>query len=163
LMREGLAAFQATGIKASGAYQLTLVIEGHVLAGLVDEGLALLAEEATAARHPHHPYRGELQRLRGELLLRSHAERGRASRSLPAHRRARSTEAETCLRAPLDVARGRGARLLELRAAVSLGRLWWSQGNARAARELVEPLHAWFTEGLDTTDVQAAAALLRDS
>src|SRR5262249_42814281 len=49
LMREGLVAFQATGIKASGAYQLTLVIEGHVLAGLVDEGLALLAEEATAA------------------------------------------------------------------------------------------------------------------
>jgi predicted ATPase len=53
-----------------------------------------------------------------------------------------------------------GAKLLELRAATSLARLWCEQDQAREARELLAPIYAWFTEGFDTADLTEAKALL---
>jgi len=58
------------------------------------------------------------------------------------------------------VARHQQAKSLELRAAVSLSRLWQRQGKRAAARALLAPVYGWFTEGFDTSDVQEARALL---
>ena len=60
----------------------------------------------------------------------------------------------------LDIARHQQAKSLELRAAVSLSRLWQRQGKRDAARELLAPIYGWFTEGFDTADLQEARALL---
>jgi predicted ATPase len=60
----------------------------------------------------------------------------------------------------LDVARRQEAKALELRAAVSLSRLWQQQGKQGEARELLTPIYSWFTEGFDTADLQEAKGLL---
>ena len=68
-------------------------------------------------------------------------------------------EAEAWLQRALDVARRQEAKVLELRAAVSLARLWQQQGKPAAARALLAPIYGWFTEGFDTADLQEAKAL----
>jgi predicted ATPase len=88
----------------------------------------------------------ELYRLRGDLLLRQTG--------------TQPEEAETWLRKALDVARRQEAKALELRAAVSLSRLWQQQGKQDEARELLTPIYSWFTEGFDTADLQEAKGLL---
>ena len=60
----------------------------------------------------------------------------------------------------LDMARHQQAKLLELRAAMSLSRLWQQQGKRHAAHELLAEIYAWFTEGFDTADLQDARTLL---
>ena len=62
----------------------------------------------------------------------------------------------------LTVARRQQAKSLELRAAMSLARLWQQQGKRDEARELLAPIYGWFTEGFDTADLQEAKALLED-
>ena len=69
-------------------------------------------------------------------------------------------QAEDCLRQALDVARRQQAKQLELRATMSLSRLWRQQGKCDAARELLTTVYGWFKEGLDTLDLQDARALL---
>jgi predicted ATPase len=69
-------------------------------------------------------------------------------------------EAETWLRRALDVARHQEAKSLELRAAMSLARLWQRQDKRDEARELLAPIYGWFTEGFDTADLQEAKTLL---
>jgi len=64
------------------------------------------------------------------------------------------------LQRALDVARRQEAKSLELRAAMSLSRLWQQQGKQAAAGALLAPLYGWFTEGFDTADLQEAKALL---
>jgi predicted ATPase len=71
-------------------------------------------------------------------------------------------EAETCFRQALDVARRQEAKSLELRAAMSLARLWQQQGKRAEAHELLAPVYSWFTEGFDTIDLQEAKALLAE-
>ena len=63
-------------------------------------------------------------------------------------------------RRALDIARRQEARSLEVRAAMSLSRLWQPQGKQAAARDLLAPIYGWFTEGFDTADLQEAKALL---
>ena len=77
----------------------------------------------------------------------------RQSGTLPA-------EAEIWLQRALDVARLQQAKSLELRAAMSLSRLWQQQGKQAEAHELLAPIYGWFTEGFDTADLQEARALL---
>jgi predicted ATPase len=71
-------------------------------------------------------------------------------------------EAETWLQRALDVARRQEAKSLELRAAMSLSRLWQQQGKHAEVYELLAPIYGWFTEGFDTTDLQEAKALLEE-
>jgi predicted ATPase len=71
-------------------------------------------------------------------------------------------QAAACFHQALAVAREQQARALELRAALSLSRLWQQQGQQDAARQLLEPCYAWFTEGFATPDLQAARALLQE-
>jgi predicted ATPase len=71
-------------------------------------------------------------------------------------------EAETWLQRALDVARRQEAKSLELRAAMSLSRLWQQQGQQAKAYNLLAPIYDWFTEGFDTADLQEAKALLAE-
>jgi predicted ATPase len=71
-------------------------------------------------------------------------------------------EAEACFQRALGIARGQGAKSLELRGALSLGRLWRQQGKRAAARQLLGDVHAWFTEGFKTADLQEARVLLEE-
>ena len=72
------------------------------------------------------------------------------------------TEVETWLQRALDVARRQEAKSLELRAAMSLGRLWHRQGKRKEAHGLLVEVYGWFTEGFDTADLQEAKALLEE-
>jgi len=87
--------------------------------------------------------------LRGELLLRQGP-------------RPTWEEAEACFQRALEVARRQQAKSLELRAAMSLSRLWQQQGKQAEARALLAPLYGWFTEGFDTADLQEAKALMEE-
>jgi predicted ATPase len=69
-------------------------------------------------------------------------------------------EAETWLLRALDVARRQEAKALELRAAMSLSRLWQQQGKRAETHALLAPVYSWFTEGFDTADLQEAKMLL---
>jgi predicted ATPase len=71
-------------------------------------------------------------------------------------------EAETCVHQALDIARRQQVQSLELRAAMSLARLWRQQGKRAEGYELLDPLYGWFTEGFDTADLQEAKALLEE-
>ena len=75
---------------------------------------------------------------------------------------AQVAEAETCFQQALAVARHQQAKSLELRAAMSLARLWQQQGKRAEAHELLAPIYGWFTEGFDTADLQEAKALLEE-
>jgi predicted ATPase len=95
----------------------------------------------------------ELYRLQGELLCQQTNEGGGAPR-VPA------PEAEACFQQALALARQQEAKALELRAGLSLARLWQQQGKRAAAYELLAPIYGWFTEGLDTADLQEAHVVL---
>ena len=68
--------------------------------------------------------------------------------------------AEASFQKAIDVSRRQSAKLYELRAAMSLARLWRDQGKVQQARELLAPVYGWFTEGFDTRDLKEAKALL---
>src|SRR5262249_54610949 len=124
-----------------------MLAEVSVHLGRPEDGLQALAETHTLMEHHElRLWEAEFFRLRGVLLLR---QRG-TSRA----------EAETWLRRALAVARRQEARSLELRAAMSLSRLWQQQGKQAEARALLAPIYGWFTEGFDTADLQEAKALL---
>src|SRR5207247_8273292 len=91
-------------------------------------------------------YEAEVYRIKGELLLQQ---------AIPD-----APQAEACFQQALDVACRQQAKSWELRAAISLSRLWQCQGKRAAARELLAPIYGWFTEGFDTADLQEAKALL---
>jgi predicted ATPase len=71
-----------------------------------------------------------------------------------------AAKAEAYFERALAVARQQQAKSFELRASMSLARLWRDQGKAREARELLAPVYGWFTEGFDTRDLREAKALL---
>ena len=115
-------------------------------AGAAEEGLGTLAEGlALVEQHGERVHEAELYRLQGELLLLSGDH---------------DTAAHACFQQALYVARQQQAQSLELRAAMSLGRLWQRQGERDTARQLLASVYGWFTEGFDTADIQDARALL---
>jgi len=69
---------------------------------------------------------------------------------------------EVCFQQALTIARHQQAKAWELRAAMSLSRLWQQQGKRTEAYELLAPVYGWFTEGFDTADLQEAKALLEE-
>jgi predicted ATPase len=149
-MRRGLAALRATGAALRLPYYLALLAEACGQTGQAAEGLALLAEAlALVDTTGERWWEAELQRLQGELLL--HAECGVQNAELVA---------EESFQQALAVARRQYARSLELRAAMSLSRLWQRQGKRIEAHQLLAEIYNWFTEGFDTADLQEAKALL---
>jgi predicted ATPase len=142
---QGQSALRATGAERVG--HLDLLAEAYGRVGQIEEGLQVVAE-ALAKGDRSGAGEGELYRLKGELLL---------TRSSEHH-----VEAESCFRQALEVARRQEAKSLELRAAMSLSRLWQQQGKRHEARALLAPIYGWFTEGFDTADLQEAKALLEE-
>ena len=142
MMREGLAAWRRTGSKFHVSHRLARAAEVHLVAGEIEDGLRLICEATDQSGDcwcvP------ELHRLKGELLLKA----------------GRREEVEVCLDQALKAAQEQGARLLELRAAMSLGRVLHAEGRYNEAQGLLAPIYTWFTEGLDTADLLQAKALL---
>jgi predicted ATPase len=146
-VRQGIAAWRATGAVLDVPYFCTLLADVSAHLGPTEEGLQALAEAHTLVeQHEERWGEADISRLQGVLLLRQPG-------TPPA-------EAEACLQRALDVARRQEAKSLELRAAVSLARLWHRQGKRDDARALLAPIYGWFTEGFDTADLQAAKVLL---
>jgi predicted ATPase len=155
-MRRSVAAYGATGADLGRSSYLALLAEAYAKEGQIEEGLTVVAGALTAVyEHRICFNEAELHRLKGDLLLRQ-AMGVSGSPVRPA------TEAEVCLRHALAVARRQEAKALELRAAMSLSRLWQRQGKRHEARELLAPIYGWFTEGFDTADLQEATALLEE-
>ncbi len=121
--------------------------DGQVAAGLktIDEALALVA------KNDERWNEAELYRLKGELTLK-------ASREHPAS--AIEKEAETCFEKALEIARAQSAKSWELRAAISLARLWQQQGKHADAHQLLSGIYNWFTEGFETSDLRDARTLI---
>jgi TOMM system kinase/cyclase fusion protein len=146
-LRRGITDRRARGRVAASAYFLTLLAEACGRAGRRQEGLQALGEaqqfaDATEERF----WQAEIHRLKGELLLQ--------------HDATTVEVAESCFHRALAVARGQQARSLELRAALSLARLWGRQGRPQAGRELVAAVYGTFTEGFETHDLLTARAFL---
>jgi predicted ATPase len=171
-MRQGLAALRATGTELSQPYHLALLAEAYGRGGQIEAGLCALEEALVAAdQHAERLYEAELQRLKGELLLRKSVaasfipaptaiQNGPASSVGAAGQSSLQMQAQACFQTALDIARRQQAKSWELRAAMSLCRLWQQQGKHQEAHDLLTPIYGWFTEGFDTADLQEAKALL---
>jgi predicted ATPase len=148
LLRQGLDS-PHVGPELLRPHWLALLAEAYGRAGQPQAGLQVLAEAVTLMTTTELWWsEAEMSRLQGALRLQL------ASPEVP--------QAEACFLQAIDVARRQQAKALELRAALSLSRLWQQQGQRHAARELLAPIYGWFTEGFDTADLQEAKALLED-
>jgi predicted ATPase len=146
---QGLDAYQATGAAFQRPHFLSMLAEVHKSLGQPEAGLTALSEALTLVEKTgERYYEAELHRLKGELLLQHAAPEG--------------PHAEACFQQALAIARHQQAKSLELRAAMSLSRLWQQQGKRDEARALLAPIYGWFTEGFDTADLQEAKALLEE-
>jgi predicted ATPase/class 3 adenylate cyclase len=127
----------------------TLLAEAYAKEGDTEEGLRVVTEELTRVELTGgRLYESELHRIKGELLL---------NRADPSEK-----QAEMCFREATNVSRQQAAKSLELRATMSLSRLWGRQNKRAQARELLAGVYNWFTEGFDTADLKAAKALLEE-
>ena len=145
-LRQALAS-PDVGPESLRAYWLATLAEAYGRAGQPQAGLQVLAEAVTLmATTEARWWEAEVSRLQGELLLHL------PSPAVP--------QAEAAFLRALEVARYQQAKALELRAACSLSRLRHQHGQREAARDLLAPLYAWFTEGFDTPDLQEAKTLL---
>lgn len=151
-VRRVIATMGAAGPAVAQSYHVGLAAEVLGKLGHASEGLDLLAGRLDGGvRSEECYYDAELHRLKGELLRQAAAGRKRVRAEV---------DAEACFRHGLAIARGQGARSLELRAATSLARLWCEQRKHAAARRLLAEVHGRFREGFATADLREARALL---
>jgi predicted ATPase len=144
---EGMEAHRAAGKNVFLPVVLGCIAEAQAQAGEPELGLLTLDEalslvEETDERH----WEPELHRLRAELLLSTDD----------------VAKAEASLHRAIDVARSQEARSWQLRATISLARLWKNRGRAEQARRILAEIYGWFTEGFESRDLQEAEALLKD-
>jgi predicted ATPase len=148
-IRQGFSAWQATGGELARPWYLYLLAEAEGQVGRVDEALHNLAKaQVVVGQYGQYFLKAALLRLQGDLLLKQSA--------------AEPARAATCYQQAVIVARSQQAKSLELRAAMSLGRLWYRQGNKAEARKQLTLAYNWFNEGFDTADLKDAKALLHD-
>ncbi len=152
-MHESLAIWRDAGAGLHVPLSLSMLAKAYGKAGQPEEGLAIL-DDALAAAHRtgERYYQAELHRLKGELIWKAQGRRRNDESGDPSP--------ETCFRQAIDIARSQQAKLLELRAATSLSRLWQRQGRPAEAYRLLKDVYDWFTEGFDTPDLKEARALL---
>jgi class 3 adenylate cyclase/predicted ATPase len=146
LQRSGSIGSRAAGAEVWAPPQLALLAAACEIAGRLEEASALLDDAfEIVERTGGFWLAAELNRHKGQLLLRQ----------------GHSDFAEEFYRKALSIAEEQEAKLWELRATVSLARLWHGQGRRAAARDLLAPVHGWFTEGFATPDLREAKALLQ--
>jgi predicted ATPase len=145
-MQQGLSAVRSVDFFAFSPLFSTLLIDAYRRAKKPEQCLEVLYEakeliDTTDERY----YEAELHRLEGELLLLQGAD---------------DIVVENSYSRAIEVARSQSGKLLELRATVSLARLWQSQGREAVAYENLSEIYNWFTEGFDTKDLREAKSLL---
>ena len=146
-IREALAKCAEQGIKLLTTIHRGLLAELEAEAQDVEAALARIDEAlALAAETGEHWTDAFLYRVRGEILLKRNPVNVAA--------------AEEAFLTAIAVAQQQKAKSFELRAAMSMARLWRDQGKRDEARELLAPVYGWFTEGFDTIDLKEAKALL---
>jgi len=145
-LRGSISAFKASNARLRLPYYLSLLAHVCEKAGRAEEGLAFIDEALAEARtHNERWWDAELHRLRGELLRVAGAD---------------ASDVEAAILCAIEIARSQQARSLELRATMSLTRLCLAQKRSDDARRQLSNLYAWFTEGFETPDLQAARLLL---
>ncbi len=147
-MQQALFEMTRIGAGFGAPFFVSMLAEGLRKVGRHDHALGALGLGVAYAKKGQHYYDAELHRLRAEILLDKD---GNAV-----------DEAEALFGQSLEIARRQAAKTFELRAATSLARLWQRQGKRDAARALLAPLYAWFTEGFTTRDLKDAKALLQE-
>ncbi len=146
-MQQAMRTAGGTGGRVGIPDLLTIYADALRKVGRTEDALGALSVGFAASKQLGvHAADAELRRLRGELLLDQYE--------------ANSEKAEGLFLEALDIARGQEAKSLELLAATSLARLWQRQGRTAEARDLLQPIYDWFTEGFDTRDLKDAKALL---
>ena len=146
-MRQGLAAYQALGARAMIPYCCSLLAATAGQAWGTEAEEQVLTEALAVVHQTGERWvEAELYRLQGQLLLQQ---------AVPD-----AQHSAMCLQKALSIARSQHAKSWELRAAISLARLWQQQGKRQEAHDLLAPVYHWFTEGFDTADLQDAKALL---
>jgi class 3 adenylate cyclase/predicted ATPase len=145
LLRGGLSAWRAAGAETWMPHNIALLARAYEIAGQIEEGLASLDEALHIVEKTGERWlAAELNRHQGELLLRQ----------------GRSEAAEELFCTAIGIAQDQGAKLWELRAAMSLARLRRDQSRHAEARDLLAPVYGWFTEGFETPDLKDAKTLL---
>ena len=147
LITSGITALRPTGVTVGMPWWLLHLAIAHTHLGQLDDawryiGEAMKSIEATKERWCE----AEVDRIAGEIALKSPEPD--------------AAKAEAYFERALAVARQQQAKSWELRAAMSLARLWRDQGKVQQARELLAPVYGWFTEGFDTRDLKETKALL---
>jgi predicted ATPase len=129
-------------------YYATLVAQACLEVGQTEKAYTVLTKELQRVRDTGvRYYEAELHRIKGEVLLRRSA--------------SSQIEAETCFHTAIDLSHDQRAKSLELRATMSMGGLWQKQGKRGEAREMLQEIYGWFTEGFDTADLKDAKELLK--
>jgi len=149
IIPSGLAEWRSMGSTCAIPHWLAYLSRAYAELGKKDEGLRCFDEATTAIEATGERwYEAELQRVAGEIAMLSPDPD--------------ATKAEAHFECALTVARQQQAKSWELRASMSLARLWRDQGKPQQARELLAPVYGWFTEGFDTRDLKEAKALLEE-
>jgi len=130
-------------------YYATLVAQACLKGGQTEQAYSVLTKGLKRVRDTGvRYYEAELHRIKGEVLLRRSA--------------ASQKEAETCFHTAIDLSHDQGAKSLELRAIMSLSGVGQKQGKKEEARQRLQEIYGWFTEGFDTADLKEAKELLKE-
>jgi class 3 adenylate cyclase/predicted ATPase len=145
----GISAMRSTGINVQLPSYLSALASAYAQLGQLDDAWRCMDEATSAIKTTKERWtEAEAHRTAGEIALLSPARD--------------AAKAEAYFERALTVARQQQAKSWELRAAMSLARLWRDQGKVQQARELLAPVYGWFTEGFDTRDLKEAKALLEE-
>src|SRR5262249_1611548 len=167
-MRQGLAAHRATGAEVLCPHFLVLLAEALEKADQLEDALRVVEEaQELAHRNREGCYLAEIYRIRGELLIAQSRSRGlsraaAAGKALIEPERSAATQAEGCFNQSIQIAQHQKAKSLELRAVMSLARLYLDRGKSDEAQTLLAKIYRAFTEGFSTRDLREAKALLNE-
>ena len=143
----GIAAMRSTGATLTAPFYLSYLAQAQSQLGKLEDASRYIGEALTAIEATNERWcEAEVHRTAGELV--------------PHSTQSDLVKKETYFEHALAVARQQQAKSWELRAAMSMARLWRDQGKKQQARELLAPVYGWFTEGFDTRDLKEAKALL---
>jgi class 3 adenylate cyclase/tetratricopeptide (TPR) repeat protein len=157
-LQHGLASIRTTGTIVFEPFAHAPLIEAYGKTGQFEMGLQTASEALHFAdRYDNRMLEAEVHRLKGEVLLAQEGLRLQSERF-----REKTEEAEKCFLQAIEVARKQQVKSLELRAVMSLARLWQQQGKKAEAQQLLTEIYGWFTEGFDTKDLQEAKTLLEE-
>ena len=147
ILASTIPAQRAIGVKLYFPVWLSILARAYGELGRFDDAWSYIGEATTAVETTKETwYEAEVHRIAGEIALMSPEPD--------------AEKAEACFKRALSVARAQQAKSWELRAAMSMARLWRDQGKRQKARDLLAPVYGWFTEGFDTSDLNQAKALI---